>query len=155
MSKATNKYIAMNPTDSIMMIMQNGVCALKFVNNYGLLQSFNGGTSFFRVNPLVLIITLTKQSGSTTYTPNAIYNPLGKATPSVTRSAKGIFVVSHNLGNASHTVIGTAKNYEGEYVMYVTPYSIGTSTDTIYTADDSSKNDPDLVTLHFFDYKSY
>ena len=154
LQSASTQYAGINSFDSsTLMQMRTGNALFKFTAN-GLLQSLNGSNTFYRVNPLVMIFRLTKGSSSSAYSYSLLYNPLGKSI-NWSRTGTGIFSITHNLNNTSHTVIGTASNYESHMVMYVTPYSTSANTDVIYTADDATRNDPQVLTLHFFDYNSY
>ena len=155
LSTASNKYLAASSaaTDGNIIQARSTNALFKFTAN-GLLQSMNGSNTFYRVNPLVMIFRLTRGSSSSAYSYSLLYNPLGKSI-NWSRTGTGIFSITHNLNNTSHTVIGTASNYESHMVMYVTPYSTSANTDVIYTADDATRNDPQVLTLHFFDYNSY
>ena len=155
MSKATNKYIAMNPTDSIMMIMQNGVYAWKFATNYGLLLNNSSGANnkWYRGNPLVLVLKMTGKSSQTTQGCDAVFNPYSK-NPTINRTATGCYTINHNLNTANHSIIvqGCGLN---SGCIYASIISVGANTDTIKTSDDDTVNDAGTLWISFFDYQLY
>ena len=154
LSKTATQYASLCSADSTVMQMRTGNAIIKLTVN-GLLQSLNGST-FHRLNPLVMIIkvTYTKAVGKIT-SQEAIYNPLNKAIGTVSIKSQGYYSIPHNLGIAKHTLIGTAHGYEGTYNLYVSTISIGANTDEVKAADDSTPNHISEIWLHFYDYNTY
>ena len=145
----------MNPTDSIMMIMQNGVYAWKFATNYGLLFNNNSGANnkWYRGNPLVLVLKMTGVASQTRQTTTAPFNPYGK-TFYIDRTATGCYTITHNLNTANHSIIvqGCAPS---SGCIYASIISVGAYTDTIKTSDDDTVNDAGTLWISFFDYQLY
>ena len=146
----------MNPTDSIMMIMQNGVYAWKFANNYGLLLNNSSGANnkWYRGNPLVLVLKMTGKSSVTAQGCEAVFNPYGKTNLTINRTAKGCYTITHNLNTANHSIIvqGCAPS---SGCIYASIISVGAYTDTIKTSDDDTVNDAGTLWISFFDYQLY
>ena len=140
--------------NSTVMQMRTGNAIIKLTAN-GLLQSLNGST-FHRLNPLVMIVrfTYTKAEGKITGQ-SAIYNPLNKAIGTISIKSTGYYSIPHNLNMAKHTLIGTAHGYEGTNNLYVSTISIGANTDEVKTADDNTPNHISEIWLHFYDYSTY
>ena len=155
MSTASNKYIAMNPTDSIMMIMQNGVYAWKFATNYGLLLNNSSGANnkWYRGNPLVLVLKMTGKSDATDQTCEKVFNPYGK-TCTIKRTGTGCYTINHNVGTANHSIIAQGHGLNSGCI-YASIISVGANTDTIKTSDDDTVNDAGTLWISFFDYQTY
>ncbi len=81
------------------------------------------------------IIFLWRESSPSNYSVSTLYNPLNKSV-NWSRKGTGNFSITHNLNNASHTVIVTATSYEAHMVMYVTPYSIAITDNTYENGND-------------------
>ena len=113
------------------------------------MQSLNGGTSYYRANPLVLIVRLTYASSK--ITPTVLFNPMNKSV-SATRSGTGIYTITHNLGHTNYSVLGSCVNTNA---MYVTVYTISTNSVVIHTSDDSTLNEIASADIFFYDYQTF
>ena len=153
LSKTATQYSALCSADSTVMQMRTGSAIIKLTAN-GLLQSLNGST-FHRLNPLVMIVRLVYNTSSKSFTTKlAVFNPLNKSVNAL-RTGEGSYTVTHNLGNASHSLIGTVRGYQGGKTLALSVQSIAANVDTFTTADNNTNNDFVEAYLHFFDYKTY
>ena len=143
----------MNPTDSIIFKMQNGVDAMEFTNVGGFYLSRDSGNKWYRGNPLVLVLKMTGVASKEDQTTTAPFNPYGKSF-GITRTAKGCYTITHNLNTANHSIIvqGCAPS---SGCIYASIISVGAYTDTIKTSDDDTVNDAGTLWISFFDYQLY
>ncbi len=110
LSSASNKYIAVNSSDTPIIQAQHTNAIFKFKAN-GLLQSLNGST-FYRVNPLVAIIKLAYNSAvSDGYKATYLFRIKGSTSPTAVREATGNVLLYHylssNTGVSSYAAQGT------------------------------------------------
>ena len=144
----------MNPTDSIIFKMQNGVNAMEFASGSGFYLSRDSGNKWYRGNPLVLVLKMTGKSSVTAQGCEAVFNPYGKTNLTINRTAKGCYTITHNLNTANHSIIvqGCAPS---SGCIYASIISVGANTDTIKTSDDDTVNDAGTLWISFFDYQLY
>ncbi len=164
LSSASNKYFAVNSSDTPIIQAQHTDAIFKFTAN-GLLQSLNGST-FYRVNPLVAIIKLAYNSASTGYTPTYLYRIKGSTSPTATREAAGNVLLKHYL--SSNTGISTYAAQGTYYCTGSTEYSrtlmldnIESNTMRVHFMIGNSHYDPqntgqvDYAMIFFYDYNTY
>ncbi len=165
LSSASNKYFAVNSSDTPIIQAQHTNAIFKFTAN-GLLQSLNGST-FYRVNPLVAIIKLAYNSAvSDGYKATYLFRIKGSTSPTAKREATGNVLLTHylssNTGVSSYAAQGTY------YCTGTTEYSRTLMLDNV--ASDSlrvhfmignSHYDPqntgqvDYAMIFFYDYNTY
>lgn len=150
LKNATSAITTANTANSaISALTSSGTVRLK-LNANGLLQSFNSGSTYYRVNPVVLIIKL-KYNSSFGY--ETVYNPLGKSV-SATRTGDGQYSIYHYLNHTYYTLSGSGHT-ETSGNLYMTVIGRYSTYTTIQTSDDSSCNELAEFIVTFFDYKSY
>ncbi len=113
LSTATDKYLASGPaaTDGNIIQARSSSALFKFTAN-GLLQSMNGGSTFYRVSPLVAIIKLSYNAAATSgYNAFYLYKIKGSTSPTAKREAAGNVLLTHylstNTGVSSYAAQGT------------------------------------------------
>ena len=151
MSSTDEKYFGVDPdvqTGGVLLQTRNTNAIYKLTAD-GLLWNGNGGNTFYRVNPLVLIVEITYSNYA--YNATVKYNPLGKSV-SVTRNRLGVFTLTHKLGHTNYSVVGTGISLDG-YGINVNVNTIGGATCGIRLFHDSDVDGN--VIIHIFDYKTY
>ena len=101
-SVATQYYAGMTSASSDVMRLGSGNALLKFGTD-GLMQSLNGGSTYYRANPLYCAFKLVyKSATSTGYACTWVYNPKGLTLPTATRNSAGNITITHNLALSSY-----------------------------------------------------
>ena len=157
LSSSNKKYLAANASSTAgdILHIRSGDTRLAFKEGAGLVLSYDGGAKYYKANPLVMIVRLVYDTSKKSFTTKlAVYNPLGKSVDAQ-RTGEGSYTVTHNLGNASHSLIGTVRGYQGGKTLALSVQSIRATQDTFTTADDNTNNDFVEAWLHFYDYKAY
>ena len=166
LSSASNKYFAVNSSDTPIIQAQHTNALFKFTAN-GLLQSMNGSNTFYRVNPLVAIIKLAYNAATTSgYTASYLYRIKGDTTPTTTREATGNVVLKHylntNTGVSSYAAQGTYYcTGSTEYSRTLAFDNIATNSMRVHFMIGNSHYDPqntgyvDYAMIFFFDYGTY
>lgn len=161
--QGTTRYAGMTSADATVMQMRSGGCLLKFTAD-GLMQSLNGGSTFYRANPLVCAFKLIYNSASSTgYGYSWIFNPKGMNIANVRREAAGNILISHAFG------LGTSYYPQGAYVCTGnTEYArtlmfdnINSTSLRVHIMTGNSHYDPqntggvDYCLIYIFDFKPY
>lgn len=136
----------------------------------------NGCASYYRANPLVLVVRITTENWSA-YNVKPIYNPFGIGQFAFTRVKTGIYTFTHNLGKygickvdsnsatsealidkyLTYTMLGDARagNYNWEkQMLYVSAKCRKFNEVDFYTADDYDADDFTWCDLMFFDFNT-
>ncbi len=165
LSSASNKYFAVNSSDTPIIQAQHTNAIFKFTAN-GLLQSLNGST-FYRVNPLVAIIKLAYNAANTSgYKATYLYRIKGSTEPTTTREATGNVVLYHylysNTGVSSYAAQGTYYcTGSTEYSRTLMFDNIASNYMRVHFMIGNSHYDPqntgqvDYAMIFFYDYNTY
>lgn len=151
LSSTASKYMAVNSTasDGEIMRLRSSSALVKF-NTSGLLQSMNGGSSWFPLNPLAMVLYCYNGANSKpSYTVK--YKPRTLAEPSLARTATGTYTLTHSFG-ANHALLASGAASSTGSTLYMSVYSVASGTDKFVTSDDDTKNDFYCLWLFVFKF---
>ena len=151
LSSADKKYIATcsNATDGEIFRMRNNNAMVKF-NTSGLLQSLNGGSSWFPLNPLAMVVYF-YNGGNLSPSYYVKYNPRTLDGLSLARTATGTYTLTHKFG-ANHALLASGAASSTGSTLYMSVYSVASGTDKFVTSDDDTKNDFYCLWLFVFKF---
>ena len=119
-------------------------------NSSGLLQSLNGGSNWFPLNPLAMVLYCYNGANSKpSYTVK--YKPRTLAEPSLARTATGTYTLTHSFG-ANHALLASGAASSTGSTLYMSVYSVASGTDKFVTSDDETKNDFYCLWLFVFKF---
>lgn len=151
LSSTDKKYIATcsDATDEEIFRMRNNKAMVKF-DTSGLLQSLNGGSSWFPLNPLAMVVYFYNGANSK---PSKIvkYKPRTLDDPSLARTATGTYTLTHSFG-ANHALLASGAASSTGSTLYMSVYSVASGTDKFVTSDDDTKNDFYCLWLFVFKF---
>lgn len=149
MSATGNQYFGIDPQKrdgSLFRAMCGANNGLRLTDNGLAFQQ--GHSSWWRLNPLALIVRLTYNSGQ--FTASALYNPRNLSV-AATRNSTGNVKFTHSLGHTDYTVVGNGCTTSPAYVSF---YDKTINYCTVIIQDDSSANDYSVEIL-VYDYKKF
>ncbi|MGN0030317.1 MAG: hypothetical protein ACI35Q_11400, partial [Marinilabiliaceae bacterium] len=135
---------------------------LKFTAD-GLLQSLNGGSTFYRANPLICSFKLWyKEATETGYTCEMCYNPKGWTNPKAKRESAGLVTITHNFG-IGNCVPQATFCYQNKvpYLRTIIFDSIGSNSLRVHIGTGNTHYDPQdasnqaYVHIFLYDFTKY